>query len=330
MIYINYKRERFWITPDGKIYPEISISGPHAVLTDSSTFKNVDDENYLYYNKTQNGYFLENEIINNESRSLLEVLGLQEGVIVGIYVSNRILIFTLVNGVIKSRFSPENIFSPQDIVYPYEEWGIPENTPVKIYGINIPFNELFIRIEQTKPLKNREKVREKYKLIQNIVSIGLIVLALAVLGFTEFLVSYKNSQYKEIIKKTGNARMELSKEIQLRLPAYLECIDTPLDKVFQEISFMENFNYSTVNISANGKQIQVKADVNNPETAYMLKEMAIKKGVSIELNLTQGGNNVQAIITKNFEPQKEILFPDSNKFCSRIDYYSKLYNTQVK
>lgn len=330
MIYINYKRERFWITPDGKTYPEISVSGPHAVLTDFSNFKNIDDDSYLYYSKTKEGYFLENEIINDESRSLLEVLGLQEGVIVGIYVSNRILIFTLVNGAIKSRFSPENIFSPQEIVYPYEEWGISENTPIKIYGINIPFEELFNKIKQTKPLKNREKVRKKYKFIQNVISIGLIVFSLIALGGIEFLISHKNSQYKEIVKKINNNKIEMSEEIQLRLPAYLECVNTPLDKVFQEINFMEDFKYSAINISANDKQIQIKVDIDNPETAYMLKEVAIKKRVNFELNLTNGGNNVQAIITKDFNPQKENLFPDSDKFCSSLSYYNKLYNAQIK
>ena len=330
MIYINYKRERLWIAPDGKTYPELSITGPNAVLTDVSTFKKINDENYRYYSKTHKGYFLENEIVNDDSRSLLEVLGLQEGIIVGLYFSNRILIFTLVNGEIKSRFSPENIFSPEEIVYPYEEWGIPENTPVKIYGINLPFEELFTKIEQTKPLKDREEIRKKYKFIQNAVSIALIVFTLLGWAGVEALFSYKDSQYKKATTKINNAKQELAKEVQARLPIYLECMNVPLDKVFQEISFMENFSYSSTNISVDNEQIRVKADVNGVEAAYMLKEEAIKRGVNFELNLPQGGNNVQTIITKNFKPQKDFFFPDSNKFCNSINYYNQLYNTKVK
>ena len=332
MIYLNYKKEKFWIDIDGKTYSALSDAenAPHAVITDSSTFKKNDDESYRYYSKTKNGYFLENEIVNKNSRSLLECLGLAEGKIVGVYFSNRVLMFALVNNTIKSRFSPENIFSPDDIVYPFLDWGLPENAPVEIYGVHKSLDELLIKIKSTQPLKDREAKRQKLNLIQKTLGIVLIVLTLASYAGTNWFFSYQTKQKSRLQNLTTGLQSELSDELKKRLPQVLECINLPLDEVLYQIKFLEPFQFTSINLDAQKNTLTVKTNIHDPKVAYQIKQEAQKHNIQCEVKLSQGGGDVELIFSTNIKKnQKNSYFADT-EFCSRIDRYNQFYTAPVK
>ena len=298
---------------------------PHAVLTDYSTFKNEDNDNYRYYIKTSNGYFLENKIVNNFSKSLFDVLGLKEGHIVGIYFSTRVLMFALVNGTIKSRFSPEGINSPDEIVYPLEEWGLSQNTPITIYGIHAPIESLINKIKISPSFKDRELIIKKFKIIQNVIAVFIILLSFMIY-LSVYMSNLTKEKEVEIHKKTINAlKQELAKNFRERLPFYLECKNVPIDQIFKEISFLEKYKLSSVEISANSQNIKVKIQPFSVNDAYEIRQKAEQNNATFELNIIQGGSNVESIITKNFEFKKENFTNDINKFCSLIDHYNQYY-----
>lgn len=319
MIYINFKRERFYIDKSGNVLNSMDIPEdyPIAILTEQSAIKNSKDSSYRFYVKSNNLYYLETEKLNENTKSLLNVLNVREGVITGIYFASRVLLFTYIHGLLKHRFSSDDIQSSSDIIYPTKEWGLPHNAPIEVYGATIPLEKLYSRIVNTPKIKDLEHERKKFLRIQYITGALLVLISIGLIGVVELM----HRNITEDIKKTKNKHTEIQNDIKTeafkRLPLRLDFTNIPIDEVFKTLSFLENARYSVINVTAEGESINVQVTVQSPVDAYkVLRLIDINKSQydsSGQINTMQGGEIIEITFDKR-------LFKKSSNFTDSVDY----------
>lgn len=296
---------------------DISKDDPIAILTEQSAIKNSKDSSYRFYVKSNNLYYIEIERLNENTKSLLNVLNVREGVVSGIYFANRVLLFTYIHGLLKCRFSSDDIQSPSDIVYPTKEWGLPHNAPIEVYGATIAFEKLYSRVINTPKIRDSEHERKKFLRIQYIVGSLLVLISFGLVGAVELV----HRNITEDIKKTKNKYIGVQNDIRTeafkRLPLHLEFTNIPIDQVFKTLSFLENARYSIINVTTEGRNINVRVTVQSPEDAYrILRLVDINRSQydsSGQLNVSQGGEAIEITFDKR-------LFKESSSFTDSVDY----------
>ncbi|MCL4492047.1 MAG: hypothetical protein M1510_09120 [Nitrospirae bacterium] len=323
MIYIEFQRERLFIDLHGNVIEraELTDSMPVAVLTDASAIKDVKDtKSHRYYIKHNDLFYLDTKMLNKNTKSLLQVLNAREGAIVGLYFARRLLIFTYIHGLVKWRFSSDDIENASDIIYPIREWGLPQNVQIEVYGANIPFEKLHEHIVKAAPFRDSEREHQRYVRLQYAASVAIVVFSMAVFGGVRIYESHINDELKRTKAEISRVKREIRAEAFRRLPLYLESINIPLDDVFRSLSFLEGVNYSGINIVAEKDRASVTVAAQSSSDAYRITRAAERNRKASEskarISIKAGGGNIEITLDRTIEKDSRI--------SDHVDYGSLL------
>lgn len=322
MIFIDYQKEKIVIDSAGNATTVDDASKLQlknaAIFLDTSTLKTKDDREYQFYitSNTDDGqlYYLDSDKRADHCKSLLHVLSVRENAIVGIYFSNRLLLFAVKNGeLLKPRFTSDDIDDPAyEISFTSKRWGLPEDVLVEVYGHNIPFSKLFENIEKSPVYFNRLVVDRAKRIKEIVLSASIIVIALCTYWYLHVSVVSTKKNTSTLRKKIKEIEMQLQGESVKRLPLYLSSSSVPIDAVFRKLSFLEKCNYSSINITVdNAGNINTKISVTNADDAYRIKTLA--KNANVKLT----GGIIEVEITDQSKPAED---SDSRNYAGYFDF----------
>lgn len=300
IIYIDYQKERFFIRRDGSTEdpsPELLSSGQAegvAVLTDSSQFGKKREEGYKYYAKGAKYHFHEKplEITSlHKPKSLFQALKLRDNTIVGLLFSNRLLFFAYHRGEVVWRFTDVDSTESSEIEGRINELNLPGHYRREIYGFNIPFERLFEAVQSTPVYRDLEQEARRSRRLQIALSIGAVALSLLVWGFLFLKESRSKAKVEELARERSSIMQEIKRELQLRLPLYLDHLNVPFDAVLKELSFLEGRKFALLNVTVEKDGITGRVTLSDPEEAFHIKEASRAtvslKGGNIEVNFTR-------------------------------------------
>ncbi|MBZ0156937.1 MAG: hypothetical protein K8I29_12105 [Alphaproteobacteria bacterium] len=300
IIYIDYQKERFFIRRNGSTEdpsPELLSSGQVesvAVLTDSSLFSKKREEGYRYYAKGAKYHFHEKPLdvpSLNKPRSLFQSLKLRENTIVGLLFSNRLLFFAYHRGEVVWRFTDVDSTEESEIEGRINELNLPGHYKREIYGYTLPFERLSEAIQATPVYRDLEQEARRSRRLQIALSIGAVALSLLVWGFLFLKESRAKTKVEELAREKSNIMREIKRELQLRLPLYLDHLNVPFDAVLKELAFLEGRRFALINVTVEKDEIAGRVTLSDPKEAFKIKEASRAtlslKGGNIEVNFTR-------------------------------------------
>jgi hypothetical protein len=291
-----------------------------AVFMDTSSVSTKDDESYQLYTacNTDDGklYFLDKDIASG-CKSLLHALNVRENAVVGIYFSKRLLLFAIKDGKMqKPRFTSDDVSDPEyEISYTIKRWDLPENVTLEVYGHNIELGKLFDNIARTPVYLNRSAVYRARRAKEILLAASLVVMSLGVYLYMHLSNASIKKGISDLNRESEAISSKLQAEAVQRLPLYLSSSSIPIDAVFRSLSFLENCNYTAINITVDeAGNINTKVTAANPSDAHKIKSY-VENPI---INVTGGVIEIQFTKQSRISEYPEI--PDGRNYLSYFNF----------
>lgn len=297
MIHINFSREVRFVDDKGVFIEQPSPQDTATVFTDTSAIKETAEtaSPYRYYNKHDGLYYCEKTTSFAKSKSLLGVLNLRPGVLVGVQFANgMLLLLGYVNGMVKKALTSKDVNAQEEINYQINEWWEGKKVPYEVYGINLPFAKLVEMMNQAPVLKDSVQEAKKRLFVQKVASAAMVVMALVIYAVIVFAERAVAGNINTVKAAKSGVQSEIKRETMKKLPLYIDYINIPLDMVLKEMAWLEGKKYSTVSVTAQNSTLRGDVTVSDAGSAFVIKESA---GRSAQVKIKGG------VIDISFEKQ---------------------------